>query len=835
MAEQKPYGTIRVVRRLLACLIGLASVGLPANGAAQARDMQSALTEARALEAAGNPAGALEKYRWVLETSAPRSSERARALLGLATIETAQGKYADGRKHAADAGSLFDELGDAAQGSLAMNRQGLIALNAADYDAAARMFRAAIERSTRAGFLEGRIEQLGNLGNVQFYVGRYADAERLYRDALTLTGSAPPDAAWLPRRRVLLRVNQASLWQRLGRDQEALAVYQELGTSAALRAREQAQMLVNLGVLYRRLGDPVKALATYDDAIALFAHDHDVDDELNTTKNRAIVLALDLNRLQEAEQSFTSALETATRLGNRREMLHDRLYRAETRLRLGNAPGAREDFHAGLALARDLRTPEEEWKGLYGLGRVSADSHEATAYFEQAVNTIEAVREAIRVPLLRTEFLNDKRDVYDALIAASVPTGPPDAVFRLLERSHARVWRERLHVDKPVELSAIQAALPDRTLLLDYWNGPTASAVVAVSRQRAAVLPVTADEAAIRAFADALRGGPSTNWRESSRRLGSQLLPSPDWFRDIDRVVVVPDGILARIPFDVLTAGERVMVEFAAVTSTPTAATLFRRAPVRSWLPPWTLQLRAFADPVGGSGQSAGDRPRLPATAEEARDVAKELGGRAALHLAEENRKTYLVESSERAPVLHLATHAVADASALERSHIVFSSADPRGDTPDYLFLREAYALKLDGVDLAVLSACDTESGRLIRGEGIQSFSRAFLAAGAQSTVTTLWRVADQPTADFMQIFYHHLGRGEPRDQALRQAKLRFIASSANQADPHYWGAFVLTGDGFDAVPRAITWKMIAASVVVLAVAAFAGARTYRRMKSVPR
>jgi tetratricopeptide (TPR) repeat protein len=827
------YGTIHAVRKLLACLIGLASLGPCANGFAQTRDVQRALVEARALESAGNPAAALAKYRWALDASSPRSAEHARALLGLATIETAQGKYADARRHSADAARLFDDLGDGAQGSLAMNRQGLIALNAADYDEAGRMFAAAIERSARAGYLEGRTEQLGNLANVQFYVGRYADAERLYGEALSLTSTAPPDASWVPRRNLLLRVNQASLWQRLGRDQEALAVYREFGSSAILRPREQAQMLVNLGVLYRRLGDPVKALDTYDDAIALFAHDHDVDDELNTVKNRGIVLALDLNRLAEAERSFTSALETATRLGNRREMLHDRLYRAETRLRLGNEPGAREDFDAGLALSRELHTPEEEWKALYGMGRVAVDHAKAIAYFEQAVKTIEDVREAIRVPLLRTEFLNDKREVYDALIAASLPGATPEAVFRLLERSHARVWRERLRLDKPVELSQIQAALPERTLLLDYWNGPAASAVVAVSRARAAVLSVTADEAEIRGLVDLLAGGPSARWRDLSRRVGSHLLPPPDWFRDVDRVVIVPDGVMSRLPFDVLSTGDRLLVEFAAVTSTPTATTLVRSTPVRSWLPPWRLQVRAFADPVGG--QSAGGRPRLPASAGEARRVADELGGRAVLHLAEDNRKAYLLGSSERAPILHLATHAVADASALERSHILFSSPDPGSDASDYLFLREAYALKLDGVNLAVLSACETESGRLVRGEGIQSFSRAFLAAGAQSTVTTMWRVADEPTADFMQVFYHHLGRGEPRDQALRHAKLRFVASESSLSDPHYWAAFSLTGDGFHPVPRAITWRMIAAAASALAIAAFAIARTYRRTKSVPR
>ena len=107
--------------------------------------------------------------------------------------------------------------------------------------------------------------------------------------------------------------NQAALYQRLGRDQEALALYQDLGASTDLRPRERALLLVNLGVLYRRLGDPVKALATYDQARAEFVRDHDVDGELNTVKNRGIVLALDLARLDEAERSFSAAIDTATR------------------------------------------------------------------------------------------------------------------------------------------------------------------------------------------------------------------------------------------------------------------------------------------------------------------------------------------------------------------------------------------------------------------------------------------------------------------------------------------------------------------------------------------
>jgi CHAT domain-containing protein len=826
------------VRILLAALAGLATLSPGATGSAQTRDAQSALAEAKKLDGAGKPEAALESYRWVLETSPSESPERARALLGVATVETGQGKYADARRHAAEASRLFDVLGDSVQASLSKNREGLAALNAGDYDDAGRLFAAALDRSTTAAFLEGRTEQLGNLANVQFYLGRYADAGRLYDEAIALTSASVP-APWVARRRWVLRANQATLLQRLGRDQEALAIYRELGASTEVRPRERAQMLVNLGVLYRRLGDPVKALTTYDEARTLFVGDHDVDGELNAIKNRGIVLALDLGRPGEAERSFTAALEAATRVGNRREMLHDRLYRGETRLREGSHDGATADFAAALNLARELRTPEEEWKALYGLGRLAPDHAQAIGYLENAVRTIETVRETIRVPLLRTEFLNDKREVYDALIAASLPTATPDVLFALLERSHSRVWRERLKLDRPIELARVQRALPDRALLLDYWNGPQGSAVIAVSRRRAAVFPIVVDEAQIRTFVETLTAGRSTSWREQGSAIGSRLLPPLEWLADVDRLVIVPDGLLALVPFDVASAGGQLIVEQAAVTYTPTAATLLRNLSGRKWLWPWALQLRAFADPVvGPTDLEPTARPRggLPASADEARHVASELGGRAVLHLGQEDRKAYLFAPAERAPLLHLATHAVADTSAMERSHILFSSPNRGESNADYLFLKEAYALNLDGVDLAVLSACDTETGRLVRGEGVQSFSRAFLAAGAHSTVTTMWRVADEPTADFMQVFYHYLGRREPRDQALRHAKLRFLNERSDLSDPHYWAAFLLTGDGFRPVPRAVTWRDLLALAIALSIAGAFGARLYRRRKkSVPR
>src|SRR5579859_121935 len=121
-----------------------------------------------------------------------------------------------------------------------------------------------------------------------------------------------------------------------------------------------------------------------------------------------------------------------------------------------------------------------------------------------------------------------------------------------------------------------------------------------------------------------------------------------------------------------------------------------------------------------------------------------------------------------------------------ERSRILLAPSEPGRDF-DYLFLREIYGLDMKGLQLVTLSACDTERGKIVRGEGAQGFNRAFLPAGAAASLASLWRVADHPTAELMTRFYYELSRGRNKSDALRKAKLAFVASNSTLAHPRYW------------------------------------------------
>ena len=150
---------------------------------------------------------------------------------------------------------------------------------------------------------------------------------------------------------------------------------------------------------------------------------------------------------------------------------------------------------------------------------------------------------------------------------------------------------------------------------------------------------------------------------------------------------------------------------------------------------------------------------------------------------------------------LHLATHGLVD----EQRGALFAAlalTPPDTATPDndgFLQLHEIYQLRLPEVELAVLSACETNLGTTAGGEGVFALSRGFLAAGARRVVASQWAVEDLSTAKLMGHFFRAIAAaeqaGRPVDYviALRDAK-RAVRQEAAWSQPYFWAPFVLTG-----------------------------------------
>ena len=103
----------------------------------------------------------------------------------------------------------------------------------------------------------------------------------------------------------------------------------------------------------------------------------------------------------------------------------------------------------------------------------------------------------------------------------------------------------------------------------------------------------------------------------------------------------------------------------------------------------------------------------------------------------------------------------------------------------------ELEGLNLWGTQLVVLSACDTGRGDVKLGQGVYGLRRAFLVAGAETVVMSLWKVNDETTRTLMEAYYRHLLAGQGRTPALREAMRELRQTHPH---PHYWAPFLSMG-----------------------------------------
>jgi CHAT domain-containing protein len=197
-----------------------------------------------------------------------------------------------------------------------------------------------------------------------------------------------------------------------------------------------------------------------------------------------------------------------------------------------------------------------------------------------------------------------------------------------------------------------------------------------------------------------------------------------------------------------------------------------------------------------GKGQRDG-YTRLFGAAEEAKVIENLATDRAVTIRTgfDATRRFAMSGELEQFGIIHFATHGMVNNDNPELSGLILSLYDGHGNRQEgFLRLIDIYSLRLKA-DLVVLSACDTALGRNLDGEGVIGLTRGFLYAGSRRVISTLWQVQDEPTGEFMAVFYQALLRDHlPPGDALRAAQVRMWNSKRWQS-PYYWAAFVIYGD----------------------------------------
>jgi CHAT domain-containing protein len=202
----------------------------------------------------------------------------------------------------------------------------------------------------------------------------------------------------------------------------------------------------------------------------------------------------------------------------------------------------------------------------------------------------------------------------------------------------------------------------------------------------------------------------------------------------------------------------------------------------------------------------------LPGTEQEVLSIKKEMDSYQVqtelfLHEKASEEKIYKLRSPH---ILHIATHgywsesgkaandgfrlfnAMANSGLLLSGVVDYYSNKDYPDTYDgILTAYEAQNLELENTSLVILSACETSLGHMDAGEGIYGLQRAFRAAGAKSTMTSLWKVDDEATKDFMIFFYRNFLKTKNKFDAFKSAQKLL---KEKYKSPFYWGPFVLSG-----------------------------------------
>lgn len=477
----------------------------------------------------------------------------------------------------------------------------------------------------------------------------------------------------------------------------------------------------------------------------------------------------------------------------------------------------------------------------------TGDAVSAADRLARAANALDRWRSALSDSTLRllafqtSSYEQGDRDTFFArAIAGLAERGQTDAAFEHAERRRARTLAERMvqadalrsasESDSTRHASAIAvprataasvaSALPgDDIALLEYVTGAMGAPTTLFVTTRHGVRAVTLASAdtvlpMVRRLLAAIESGDKVT--SLARSLGDALLtPALDSLgANVTRLVIVPDGVLHRVPFDALRLRDgRAALERFEISLAPSAAVvalLWKRGPPSAPAPPRVL---AFGDPAFNAERVTtelqlasrdarttrdGDSPatfmRLPESGREA-EIAASYGRGSVARLHDEATASYLLHAPlESFRVLHFATHALVDERSLLKSAVVLA---PSGGDDGLVSPGDLAALPLRA-DLVVLSACRSAGGVVVDGEGVQGLTAPLLAAGARAVVATAWPIDDHETVAVIEDFYRALSRGATVGSALREAKLAAMRRGAPARD---WASFAVIGDPTVRVP----------------------------------
>ncbi len=360
-----------------------------------------------------------------------------------------------------------------------------------------------------------------------------------------------------------------------------------------------------------------------------------------------------------------------------------------------------------------------------------------------------------------------------------------------------------------VSITAVQNKLKDNSSLLEYVVSDSILYVFVITKSsfKAKRIVVNDLAAKITEFKQSILEKNTVTFKRTSFALYELLVAPLENDLVGDELVIVPDGLLWHLNFDLLiTQNDEqndprllayLLKEYAI--SYANAAGLYLSGSKESRKEKNKLLAFSFSDSTALAEGDKLSMNRLRNTKADLPGSRKEISAIADLVAGDYYFGKEAVEANFKANapnygILHLALHGEIDNESPEDSKLYFTK---NKDSIEDNFLHSYELFNLDlPAEMTVLSACNSGKGKITKGEGIMSLGSAFQYAGAKSVVMSGWEVSDEGTPELMRLFYYNLKQGLNKAKALQQAKLSYLEQANEQRTaPFYWGSFYLVGD----------------------------------------
>ena len=280
------------------------------------------------------------------------------------------------------------------------------------------------------------------------------------------------------------------------------------------------------------------------------------------------------------------------------------------------------------------------------------------------------------------------------------------------------------------------------------------------------------------------------------------------WFADIidlskSDMIVVPDGIFYRLPFETLPISKPETAQhYGSTTYLIESHQISYQSSLSSYIKDQQKKNRPYSYFFSGFGIKSFKQHRnknlstLPFAEKEVEAIASTFSRFKSTNAfnSEESTELRLRAKAGESSIIHIASH-----SEVSNEHPLFSVIYMQPDslnrdiTNDGLvYVYELFEMNLES-ELIFLGSCSSASGTFLQGSGVLGFSRALTYAGAKSLIMNLWPAQDQSSAELAVMFYEYLSKGYSRAESLRFAKIDFM--NLRNSNPAIWGSLVLYGE----------------------------------------